>query len=192
MHLPDILHDWHDFYLLAGTAAATLVGLMFVAASIGANIFNEENRGGMRAFLSPTVVLFSAVLLICMLLIMPFHEWDTLGACLALAGGLGSIYSGTILVQIVIHRRYKVDALDQFFYALIPVVGYLLLAGSAALVLERSPLCAGALALTLLVLLLAGIRNAWDMTMWIAIRTPGAGPAHGAPGAGAEGSPPQS
>jgi hypothetical protein len=28
------LRQWHDFYALIGEAAATLVGLMFVAASI--------------------------------------------------------------------------------------------------------------------------------------------------------------
>ena len=30
--LIDALRDWHDFYVLIGTASATLVGLMFVAA----------------------------------------------------------------------------------------------------------------------------------------------------------------
>jgi hypothetical protein len=30
-----MLKDWHEFYLLVGTAAATLIGLLFVAASIG-------------------------------------------------------------------------------------------------------------------------------------------------------------
>src|SRR5262249_26047214 len=38
--LGELLHSWHDFYLLVGTASATLVGLMFVAASIGAQVFS--------------------------------------------------------------------------------------------------------------------------------------------------------
>ena len=37
--LADLIEDWHDFDLLVGTAAATLVGLMFVAASIGASFY---------------------------------------------------------------------------------------------------------------------------------------------------------
>src|SRR5215831_16111274 len=40
----ELFHTWHDFYLLVGTASATLVGLMFVAASIGASVFSEQNR----------------------------------------------------------------------------------------------------------------------------------------------------
>jgi hypothetical protein len=43
-----VMHEWHDFYALLGTASATLVGLMFVAASIGANIFDEQHRAPMR------------------------------------------------------------------------------------------------------------------------------------------------
>ena len=34
--LDQTLRDWRDFYVMGGTAAATLVGLMFVFASIGA------------------------------------------------------------------------------------------------------------------------------------------------------------
>ena len=62
--LADLLDAWHDFDLLIGTAAATLVGLMFVAASIGASVFLEKDRAAMKAFISPTVVHFSAVLVV--------------------------------------------------------------------------------------------------------------------------------
>jgi hypothetical protein len=31
----DTLKGWHDFYLLVGTAWATLLGLLFVALSLG-------------------------------------------------------------------------------------------------------------------------------------------------------------
>jgi hypothetical protein len=34
----ELLHEWHDFYVLLGTASATLVGLMFVAVSIGTSV----------------------------------------------------------------------------------------------------------------------------------------------------------
>ena len=39
----ELVEDWHDFDVLVGTAAATLVGLMFVAASIGASVFTEKD-----------------------------------------------------------------------------------------------------------------------------------------------------
>jgi hypothetical protein len=172
MALTDLLHDWHDFYVLAGTAAATLVGLMFVAASIGASVFNESNRSGVRAFLSPTVVHFSAVLVISLMITVPVHQWSALGAILGVGGLAGTIYSGAILAHIVIGRNYRVGLIDRMFYALIPVVGYGLVLVAAILLFLQSALGTVAIAGAVLILLLAGIRNAWDMTMWAAIRAP--------------------
>ena len=33
--MPSEWHDWHDFYMLLGTASAALVALLFVAVAIG-------------------------------------------------------------------------------------------------------------------------------------------------------------
>jgi hypothetical protein len=59
-----IFGPWHDFFSLVGTAAATLIGLMFVAASVGTGFFTEERQVGLRTLLSPTVVAFGVVRLI--------------------------------------------------------------------------------------------------------------------------------
>ena len=59
------LAQWHDFYMLIGTAAATLVGLTCVAASVGASIFTEESEKALQSFLTPTVAHFAAVLFAC-------------------------------------------------------------------------------------------------------------------------------
>ena len=34
----EVLHEWHEFYLLVGTAAATVLALLFVAVSLGAGL----------------------------------------------------------------------------------------------------------------------------------------------------------
>jgi hypothetical protein len=170
--LAEFLHDWHDFHVLIGTASATLVGLMFVAASIGSSIFNEQNRAALQAFISPTVVHFSAILFTSLLVTIPTHGWYTLGGLLAAGGLAGMIYCGSLLVRIVIRSSFDVDLSDRLFYALIPLLGYLLLFISAALLLMRSAAGVELIAAALLTLLLASIRNAWDMTVWIMIRAP--------------------
>jgi hypothetical protein len=48
-------------------ASATLVGLMFVAVSIGAAIFNEDHSAALAAFITPTVTHFAATLFTCLL-----------------------------------------------------------------------------------------------------------------------------
>jgi hypothetical protein len=168
----ELLHDWHDFYVLVGTASATLVGLMFVAASIGSSIFNEEHRAPMRAFITPTVVHFAAVLFTCLLATIPTHSWRTLGGLLEAVAFFGLIYCLRIVVQVIIRHRFNVDFIDGLFYALIPVLGYLLVLTAAVLLLMQSAVSADLMAAGLLTLLLAGIRNAWDMMLWIVIRAP--------------------
>ena len=169
---PELIHTWHDFYLLVGTASATLVGLMFVAASIGAQVFTEKNRAGMRAFISPTVVHFSAVPFVCILAAIPSHTPVTLAALLALLALAGAVYSARVWIALFVRRSFDVDVVDRLFYALIPIVGYLLMLLSACTLLVQSGLALDLLAAALIILLLAGIRNAWDMMTWIVIRTP--------------------
>jgi len=38
------LNEWHDFYLLTGTAAATLLGLLFVAVTLNAEVILSGAR----------------------------------------------------------------------------------------------------------------------------------------------------
>ena len=59
--MSDALKGWHDFYTLVGTAAATLLALMFVAASLGAGFLTDERRAATRTFMSPVVIHFSTV-----------------------------------------------------------------------------------------------------------------------------------
>ena len=104
--LADLLDAWHDFDLLIGTAAATLVGLMFVAASIGASVFLEKDRAAMKAFISPTVVHFSAVLVTAMVSLIPSHDWPALAGLLALVGIPGAVYSANLWLQLFVRRRF--------------------------------------------------------------------------------------
>ena len=168
----ELLRDWHDFYVLAGTGSATLVGLMFVAASIGASYFTERHRLPLTAFLTPTVMHFAAVLFICLVVMIPIHDWHTIGGLLGAIGLAGVIYCGRILLQIIVGNRFKVDFGDRLFYALVPPLGHLLLLTSAVLLFSRCAAGSAVLAAALLTLLVAGIRNAWDMTLWIAIKAP--------------------
>jgi hypothetical protein len=64
------------------------------------------------------------------------------------------------------------DIVDRLFYAAIPLLGYVLLLLAAFFLLRQSDAGLEVLAAAQITLLLAGIRNAWDMMMWIVIRVP--------------------
>src|SRR5262249_37605512 len=170
--LAELLRDWHDFYVLVGTASATLVGLTFVAVSIGARVFNEDHRAAITAFITSTLVHFAAALFTFLLVTIPTQSWRTLGALFAAGGLAGSTYCGRLAVQMIIRHRFNVDLSDRLFYALLPLSGYMLALISALLLLMQSTVSANLIAAAVLTLLLAAIRNAWDMMVWIVIKTP--------------------
>lgn len=168
----ETLREWHDFYLLIGTAAATLIGLMFVAASIGASYFNLERQAGLNAFLTPTVLHFTAVLIICLLALAPDHSAGSLSVLLVAGGAVGLVYTGRLWLQMRRDGMFGIiDLADRTWYLFAPLLAYVLMAaaGIAARALAEAAL--PVLAVTLALLLLLGIRNAWDMTVWIVIRS---------------------
>lgn len=169
-----LLRDWHDFYALIGTASATLVGLMFVAISLGVGVYSAERKTGLRTFVSPTVVHFSAILVTCIVISAPSHSWDSLGGLL-LAGGCGGLaYSCAVFV--VMGRgglTATLDLEDRIWYALSPIAGYLLVTAAAMGLLLAKPESLELLALALVLLLMVAIRNAWDITVWVVLRPRG-------------------
>ena len=171
-NVTELLHAWHDFYVLIGTAAATLIGLMFVAASIASSYMTEQHKAGIQAFFSPTVVHFAAVLITCVVLSAPSLTWTVLGGLLLAIGAVGLGYSCTVWVRM--GRRgftATIDLADRFWYALSPVAGHLLIAAAAVMVLLRDERSLEVLAVAIVALLLAGIRNAWDITTWAVTRS---------------------
>ena len=59
---------------------------------------------------------------------------------------------------------------DLWFYGAAPSLAYLGLLGAAAGVWIAPPWAAYAMAAALMILLLVGVRNAWDLVTWLAAR----------------------
>jgi hypothetical protein len=93
LNLAAVVRDWHDFYGLVGTASATLVELMFIAASIGARVFGASEQEPMQAYLTPTVAHFSSLLFMCILVLIPSQTWTSLSIGLGRLGVAGVAYS---------------------------------------------------------------------------------------------------
>jgi hypothetical protein len=146
---------------------------MFVAASIGSSYFNAEREAGLHAFLTPTVLHFAAVLIACLVVIAPSHGQMSLGAALSVGSILGVAYSGRVWMRMRRHN-FAIDLVDRLWYLAAPVTSYLLMAAAAAIQFLQFDARIGLdlLAVALVLLLLLGIRNAWDMTVWVAVRTP--------------------
>jgi hypothetical protein len=169
--LGDVLARWHEFYALLGAAAGTLVGLLFVAATVGAGVFSDGRRALLRVFLSATVVHFSTVLVLSLMLLAPIEDPTVLGALVMACGLIGVAYYG------VVWRDAKrggllaaIDLEDRTWYGVLPVVIYLAEAASGVMLAARWTAGCAVLAIALASLLVVGIHNAWDITVWMITR----------------------
>lgn len=61
------LAEWHDYFMLIGTAAATLIGAMFVVISLGIGFLTPDRAAGIRTFVSSTVGDLAAALFVALL-----------------------------------------------------------------------------------------------------------------------------
>lgn len=171
MKLADALAQWHEFYSLVGTASATMVGLLFVAASVGAGAFSGSRRAPLRVFLSSSVVNFCSVLAASVLLLAPVENWLVLGGLVAACGLLGLAHACLALRDTVSDGLIaKIDLEDRIWYLVMPIVGYLFMAGSGAALALRLDQGCTALAVSTGLLLAVGIHNAWDITVWSVTR----------------------
>ena len=75
-----VLERWHDFYLLAGTAAVTLVGLLFVALSLHLDVLLHDRRAHLLVYARQTLTSFTFVLLLSLLCLVPGEGTRVLGA----------------------------------------------------------------------------------------------------------------
>src|SRR5690349_10888345 len=83
-----LLSNWQNFYMIMGTAAATLTGLMFVATTLPAGLDTHESiaNAGIATFNTPTVVQFCTVLLLAGMLSAPWQTFSGVSILLGLFG----------------------------------------------------------------------------------------------------------
>ena len=163
-----MLHGWDNFFILAGSAAATMIGLLFVAITVGSAMSTSRGVYGTRAFLTPTLVHFAGVLFECLVVLAPWPSKWPLGIILGLGGLAGLAYQ----IRVILMQR-KIDFaspdwLDWTLFAIAPALSSaILIAGAAGLIAEKS-FAPYAIAGAITLLLFAGIYGAWDLTLWIA------------------------
>jgi hypothetical protein len=93
-----LLSAWSNFYVITGSSAAALTGLMFVVITLGAGGRSQTSHEGIATFSTPTVVHFGAALLISALLSVPWHSLAHAAVVLGAAGLYGVAYTARSLL----------------------------------------------------------------------------------------------
>jgi hypothetical protein len=162
-----MLHGWDNFFIMAGTAAATLIGLLFVAVTVGTGFSKSSIVHGTRGFLTPTLIRFVGVLFLSLAVLAPWPSDRPIGIILSMGGIAGLAYQIKVIVA-----RHKVglvllDWRDGVPYVGVPALGGgSLIVGAGGLLAER-PFAPYVIAGATVLLLFAGIYGAWDLTLWM-------------------------
>jgi hypothetical protein len=159
----DMLEKWHDFFLILGAAAGTLIGSMFVVVSIASGMI----RGGeltSRIFVTPTIIHLAVVLLTCALVLVPTLTPLRLGVIVVAEGIVFLAYAGRNVFHI--SQRRAVEWSDHLWYGIDPLVAYLVMIGGGVLLLTDHAGAIETIALALALLIMGGIRNAWDLILF--------------------------
>jgi len=161
--LMDELERWANFNHLMSAAAATLLGLMFVVITLGA-----ERRQGDAAkipiYLTPTVIYFASVLFLAALLTFPNHTRLTATLCICLVGVVGLVYSGSFLIGRGGEKNYY-GLQDRIVYAVVPFAVYGLHVIGGVLFFHASQRGLTLVAAGMLSLLAVAIRNSWAIAI---------------------------
>src|SRR4051812_47255032 len=92
------LAAWETFYVIVGSAAAVMMGLMFVAITLIADVHVSPPVGAFATFHTPTVFHFGAALLVAALLTAPWPALWMAGLPVGLCG-LAGVAFALILVR---------------------------------------------------------------------------------------------
>src|SRR5574341_885176 len=169
----ETLHSWSNFYLLIGTAAATLAGLMFVALSLAMNVITDITSEMFDLFITPTILYLASALMLAATMLVPVFTPLTLALALFLLGVVGMWITVAYVRSLIAVGRTRGDFhwSDWIGEVILPLVSYpLILAAALFFALSRETLALGVLAFAPVTLLMSGIGNAWSVVMASATR----------------------
>lgn len=165
-----VLDPWSNFYILIGSAAAGLTGLMFVVITL---VMGTERlrkaEDGIATFSTPTVVHFGAALLVSAILSAPWHLLLHPAIVLGLVGLVGVGYLVRIMYRTKRLTAYDPDMEDWAWYSILPFVAYAVILVGAVLLPLVAAQALFVLAFGAALLVFIGIHNAWDIVTYIAL-----------------------
>jgi hypothetical protein len=170
MTYPTAAGDLRDFYILAGTAAATLVGLLFVGLSLHLRTVIAATE--VRSLARVTLANFGAVLFVSMFMVIT-EDKSAAGLQLIGSGVVSLIITTPTLVaagrnqgqtvQMQLHDRARLVLRFGLSCA-----GYLAIVGAGVLLLSSLiSAFAVVLVVAIVVLLVVSLRNTWDLLVTV-------------------------
>lgn len=161
-----LARSWHEYYVLCGTAAATLMGLLFVSLSLHVEALRESSRNHLSVMARSAFASFLMVLFVSLLMLTPALQRRPLSVSLILIGVI------RIAISVPALRRTFIKDRDGTAYGRAYVIAHTVLPiGAFIALLAAGVLLAGRhaddglefLMLGCTLLLADAARCAWDL-----------------------------
>lgn len=163
------LDAWHDYFVVAGSAAAALAALLFVAMSLHIEtLVATDNRSHLLALARTILFSFMMVLILSLMMLVPFGQRRPTALQLILLGGVSLAVTFRQLrgQSAVAHEHFSLGLFRRRLY--LPMLGYAWVMATGVLMLTVSPMffywMVGAVAL----LLGNAAGTSWDLLVRVA------------------------
>jgi len=167
-----IIASWQSFYMLAGTASATLIGLLFVAISLHIDLIGESGASTILSLARRTFTRFILVVIVALLFLVPRQDPAGLGLPL-IAFGIVDVLRTFRVGRAVWSTRERFSGLEGAVTRIgLPVA--LPLASGIGLTLVAATLLAGTTQYLYWMVPIVGVMltnaatNAWDLMLGLA------------------------
>jgi hypothetical protein len=148
--------------VIVGSSAGALIGLQFVVLTLVAENPLPRSASLGSTFGTPTIIHFSAVLLLSAIVSAPWRGIVAVAVVLGLVGLSGITYSVIVARRLRTQNEYKPVFEDWLFNVLLPFAAYVTLTVSAFAAPSRVHEAFFGIGAVALLLLFVGIHNAWD------------------------------
>jgi hypothetical protein len=167
-----LLSAWTNFYVIVGSAAAALTGLMFVVVTLIAGAGQHRSGEGIGAFGTPTVVHLCSALLIAAINSAPWPALWNAGLLLGIVGLAGVIYMIVVIRRAFHQTEYQPVLEDWLWHTIFPLISYAALLFSAIILESNATPALFVVGGATVLFLFIGIHNAWDTVTYMTFTPP--------------------
>jgi hypothetical protein len=169
--VPDALAAWESFYVILGSSAAALTGLMFVVIVLIADTgARTAGPAGIGAFATPTIVHFSAALMVSAILSAPWQQLTTVVWPLGIGGAACALYTLVVIRRALHVRGYQPVFEDWACHVILPFAGYAAIVVAALTLRLHTHTALFIVGGATVLLVFVGIHNAWDTVTHMTIQ----------------------
>jgi hypothetical protein len=167
-----MFEHWGEFYLLVGSAAAVLIGLLFVVVTLMQDKSRSTMLSGSRYYMGPVVLHVSFVLVLsAAALARDITPVVMAIICATVAAwGFARGIMSFVGIRTLEWEEGPPHWTDAWFYGAIPAATYIALAAVAVGFWSGQGWAVNGVAVVITAILLVTIRNEWDLVTWLAPR----------------------